>query len=51
LDELLKISRLVGGFTNDLNDNGIGRSLGIDIGDADFAVLEVEITDTFLDGL
>jgi len=51
LDELLELSGLVGCFTDDLNDDVIVRSLGIDVGDADFAVLEIEFFDTLLNSL
>ena len=51
MDELLELSGLVGCFTDDLNDDVIVRSLGIDVGDADFAVLEIEFFDTLLNSL
>lgn len=51
LDELLELGRLVGGFADNLDDDVIEGSLGIDVRDADLAVLEVELADAFLDGL
>lgn len=51
LDELLQLGRLVGGLANDLDDDGLVRALGVDVRDADLAVLELERLDTFLDGL
>jgi len=51
LNKLLELSGLVGCFTDDLNDNVIVGGLGIDVGDADFAVLEIELFDTFLNSL
>lgn len=51
LDEFLKLSRVIGCFTDDLDDDVVKGSLGVDIGDTDFAVLEVKFTDTFLDSL
>jgi hypothetical protein len=42
---------LVGDFADDLdNDVGLG-ALGVDVGDADFGVLEVEELDALVDGL
>jgi hypothetical protein len=51
LDKLLELGRFIGGFTNDLNDDVVVGCLGIDIRDADFAVLEIEFFDTLLDSL
>jgi hypothetical protein len=51
LDELLQLGRLVRGLANDLDDDGLVRALGVDVRNADFAVLEVERLDTLLDGL
>jgi hypothetical protein len=51
LDKLLQLSRVVGGLSNDLDDNCISGSLRIDIGYADLAVLEIEVLDTFLNSL
>lgn len=51
LAEFLELSGLVGGFADNLNDNVVERSLGVDVGDTDFTVLEVEFKDTFLDCL
>lgn len=51
LDEFSGLGSLVGGLADDLNDNALVGSLGIDVGDADLAVLEVECLDTLLDGL
>lgn len=51
LAELLELRRLVGRFADDLNDNVVEGRLGIDVGDTDFAVLEVEFEDTFLNCL
>jgi hypothetical protein len=42
---------LVGDFANDLDDDiGVG-ALRVDVGDADFGVLEVQLLDAILDGL
>jgi hypothetical protein len=42
---------LVGDLANDLDDNvGVG-ALGVDVGDADLGVLEVEALDALVDGL
>ena len=51
LDELLELGRLVGGLTNDLDDNVVEGSLRVNVGDTDFAVLEVQLLDALLDGL
>jgi hypothetical protein len=51
LAEFLKLGRLVGGFTDDLDDNVVEGSLGVDVGDTDFAVLEVKFANTFLNSL
>jgi hypothetical protein len=51
LDEALVGLALVGDFTNDLDDDvGVG-ALGVDVGDADLGVLEVELLDALVDGL
>jgi hypothetical protein len=51
LDEALVGLALVGDFTNDLDDDvGVG-ALGVDVGDADLCVLEVELLDALVDGL
>ena len=51
LAEFLELGRLVGGFTDNLDNDVIEGSLGVDVGDTDFAVLKVEFADTFLDSL
>jgi hypothetical protein len=51
LNELFKLGGLVRCFADDLDDNVIEGGLRIDVGNTDFAVLEVEFADTFLDGL
>jgi hypothetical protein len=51
LAEFLKLSGLVGGFADDLDDDVVEGSLGVDVGDTDFAVLEVEFSDTLLNSL
>lgn len=51
LDELLGLSGLDGALTNDLDDDVVERGLGIDVCDADFAVLEVEALNSLLDSL
>jgi len=43
--------RLVGDFTDDLDDDVLVRSLRVDIGDTDLAVLKVERLDAVVDGL
>jgi hypothetical protein len=48
LDKLLELGRFVGCFTDDLNDDVIVGCLGIDVGNADFAVLETEFLDALL---
>jgi hypothetical protein len=51
LCETLMGLALVGDFADDLdNDVGVG-ALGIDVGDADFGVLVVEVLDALVDGL
>jgi hypothetical protein len=51
LNEALVGLALVGDLTNDLDDDvGIG-ALGVDVGDADLGVLEVELLDALVDGL
>jgi hypothetical protein len=51
LDELLQLGRLVGCLANDLDDDGLVRALGVDVRDADLAVLELKRLDALLDGL
>ena len=51
MNELFKLGGLVRCFADDLDDNVIEGGLRIDVGNTDFAVLEVEFTDTFLDSL
>jgi hypothetical protein len=51
LDKLLRLARLVADLTNDLDDDVVVRSLGVDIGNADFAVVEVKLLDALRDGL
>jgi hypothetical protein len=51
LGELLVRGRLVGDLANDLDDNVVIRGLGIDVGDADLALGEVELLDALVDGL
>ena len=51
LHKFLEFGGFVGRLPNDLDDNIVVRGLRVDIGDADFAVLKVEILDTLLDGL
>lgn len=51
LDELLQLGRLVGGLANDLDDDGLIGTLGVDVRDADLAVLELKRLDALLDGL
>ena len=51
LAEFLELGRLVGGFTDDLDDDVVEGSLGVDVGDTDFAVLEIEFANTFLNSL
>lgn len=51
LDELSRLSSLVRGLANDLDNNVVKGGLGIDVGDADLAVLELEFLDALLDGL
>lgn len=51
LNEALVRLTLVGDLTNDLDDDvGVG-ALGVDVGDADFGVLELELLDALVDGL
>ena len=51
LGEFLVRLRLVGDFTDDLNDNvGVG-SLRVDIGYANLAISEVEVLDVLIDRL
>jgi hypothetical protein len=42
LTEFFGLATLVGGFPNNLNDDVIEGALGVDVCDADFAVLEFE---------
>lgn len=51
LNKLLGLAILIGGLANDLDDNIIKGSLRVDIGDTDFAVLEVKSLNTLLDSL
>ena len=51
LTEFLELGGFVRGFTDDLNDDVLEGTLGVDVGDTDFAVLKVEFADTFLDSL
>ena len=51
LDKLLELGRFIGGFTDDLNNDVVVGCLGIDVRNADLAVLEVEFFDTLLDSL
>jgi hypothetical protein len=51
LHKLLEFCGLVRRLSNDLDDDVFIGGLRVDIGDADLAVLEVEILDTLLDGL
>ena len=51
LDETLVGLTLVGDLANDLDDDVGVRALGVDVGDADFGVLEVELLDALVDGL
>ena len=51
LAEFLELGGLVGGFANDLDDDVVERSLGVDIGNADFAVLEIKLANALLDSL
>jgi len=41
----------VGDFTNHLDDDVLVGSLGVDVGDANLAVLELELLDAVVDGL
>jgi hypothetical protein len=51
LDKLLELGRFIGGFTDDLNNDVVVGCLGIDVRNADLAVLEIEFFDTLLDSL
>ena len=51
LAEFFKLGGLVGGFADDLDDDVVEGSLGVDVGDTDFAVLEVEFSNTLLNSL
>lgn len=51
LGEFFVGSRLVRDLANDLDDNVVVRGLGIDVGDADLAVLEVKLLDAVVDCL
>jgi hypothetical protein len=42
---------LVGDLTDHLDDDVGVRALGVDVGDADFGVLELELLDSVVDGL
>lgn len=51
LDKSLVGLALVGDLSNDLDDDvGVG-ALGVDVGDADFSVLELKLLDALVDGL
>jgi hypothetical protein len=43
--------RLVADLADNLDDNGVVGALGIDIGDANLAILVVELDEAFLDRL
>jgi hypothetical protein len=51
LYEFLKLSRLVGSLSDDLNNDVLIRRLRVNIRNADLAVLEVELFDTLLNCL
>ena len=51
LGELAVGQRLVRDFTDDLDDDVLVGGLRVDVGDADLAVLEVELFDAVVDGL
>lgn len=51
LGKLSRLGAFVRCLTNDLDDNALERGLGVDVGDTDFAVLEVQFLDTVLDSL
>jgi hypothetical protein len=51
LHELLGLSSFDGGFADDLDDDVLEGGLGVDVGDADLAVLELELLDALLDVL
>jgi hypothetical protein len=51
LGEALVGLALVGDLADDLNDDVGVRALGVDVGDADLGVLEVESLDALVDGL
>lgn len=51
LAEFFELGGLVGGFADDLDNDVVEGRLRVNIGDADFAILKVELADTFLDGL
>jgi hypothetical protein len=51
LDEALVGLAVVGDFSNDLDDNVRVGALGVDVGDADLCVLEVEVLDALVYGL
>jgi hypothetical protein len=51
LNEFLGLSSLVGSLTNNLDDDAIEGGLGVNIGNSNFAVLEIELLDSFLDSL
>lgn len=51
LHKLFEFRRFVGRLSDDLDDNVVVRGLRVDIRDANFAVLEVEIPNTLLNGL
>lgn len=43
--------RLVRDLANDLNEDVVVGSLGVDVGDTNLAVVEVEVLDALVDGL
>lgn len=51
LDKLLELGGFVRCFTDNLNDDIVVGCLGIDIRNADFAILEIELLDALLNGL
>ena len=51
MDKLLGGACLIGSLTDDLDDDVIMGSLGVDVRNADFAVLEVKLLDAVLNVL
>jgi len=51
LTELLELGGFGRCFTDDLNDDAVLGSLGVDIRDTDLAILEVEVADALLNSL